>query len=149
MIHQCGGIELGTMELLQTHDVKKYDEVYKMIVSSGLDPDFYIPPRQRVRFVQGASETPDAAILAVNKLDQCSWSEDEFKTAVRETQQELEKHDLAVKDQYFVPISAISGNNMIELSGDSPWFSGTGRDKSKVDKGVTLLEALELVIKGE
>jgi len=81
--------------------------------------------------------------------DQCSWSEDEFKTAVRETQQELEKHDLAVKDQYFVPISAISGNNMIELSGDSPWFSGTGRDKSKVDKGVTLLEALELVIKGE
>merc|ERR1711881_48735 len=179
MIHQCGGIELGTMELLQTHDVKKYDEVYKMIVSSGLDPDFYIPPRQRVRFVR-ASETPDAAILvvspsntalgdvpsgwpentrklfqsmkvivAVNKLDQCSWSEDEFKTAVRETQQELEKHDLAVKDQYFVPISAISGNNMIELSGDSPWFSGTGRDKSKVDKGVTLLEALELVIKGE
>jgi len=54
------------MELLQTHDVKKYDEVYKMIVSSGLDPDFYIPPRQRVRFVQGASETPDAAILVVS-----------------------------------------------------------------------------------
>lgn len=43
------------MELLQTHDVKKYDEVYKMIVSSGLDPDFYIPPRQRVRFVRKCS----------------------------------------------------------------------------------------------
>merc|ERR1711981_1089829 len=53
IIHQFGGIELNTMETLQARGIAKYDELYRMIACSNVDPHFYLPPRQRVRFVQG------------------------------------------------------------------------------------------------
>merc|ERR1711939_24566 len=178
IIHQFGGIELNTMETLQARGIAKYDELYRMIACSNVDPHFYLPPRQRVRFVQASSKSPDAAILVVspgcttlgdvanewegstrelfastkvivvvNKLDQYEWKEHEFRTAVRETQQELEKCGIRSQDLVFIPTSALLGTNMIELSDETRWYnSGLETESSNTKKGVTLLEGVKLIV---
>ena len=71
-------------------------------------------------------------VIAVNKMDLVGWSEDRFW----EIRDEMEKFlpRLGIKDVTFIPISALTGDNVVELSTNMPWY-----------KGPTLLGYLETV----
>ncbi|MFC0444226.1 sulfate adenylyltransferase subunit CysN [Pseudidiomarina halophila] len=69
-------------------------------------------------------------IVAVNKMDLVDYQQDRYK----EIQDEYLKlaGQLDIPDIHFVPISALDGDNVVNRSGNTPWF-----------RGRTLMEYLE------
>ncbi|HEX8297431.1 MAG TPA: GTP-binding protein [Chthoniobacteraceae bacterium] len=64
-------------------------------------------------------------VVAVNKMDLVNWSEERF-LEIRDTIEGfLPKLDV-LKDVTFIPISALSGDNVVEISSNSPWYQGPG-----------------------
>src|SRR6266446_4635360 len=71
-------------------------------------------------------------VIAVNKMDLVGWSEDRFWEIRDEMEEFLPR--LGIKDVTFIPISALTGDNVVDLSNNMPWY-----------KGPTLLGYLETV----
>lgn len=62
-------------------------------------------------------------IVAINKMDLVDFSEARFEEIKRDYQ-EFAK-DLDLPDVQFVPISALKGDNVVNLSEQTPWYTGT------------------------
>jgi sulfate adenylyltransferase large subunit len=71
-------------------------------------------------------------VVAVNKVDLIQYDEAVFRSIEEEFRRLLDK--LQVPSAYFLPISALLGDNIIESSKRTPWF-----------KGPSLLEYLETI----
>jgi sulfate adenylyltransferase large subunit len=71
-------------------------------------------------------------VIAVNKMDLVGYNEEVF----REIRAEFEPflHNVGARDPYFLPLSALKGDNVVETGRNMPWFNGP-----------TLLEHLESV----
>lgn len=61
-------------------------------------------------------------VVAVNKMDLVDWSQDVFDHINEEYTMFSEK--LGVQDLTFIPISALRGDNVVEPSGNMPWYDG-------------------------
>ncbi len=72
-------------------------------------------------------------VIAVNKMDLVEWSEARFTEIRDEIEAFLPKLG-AFHDVKFIPMSALNGDNVVELSKDCPWYGGP-----------TLLDHLETV----
>ncbi len=61
-------------------------------------------------------------VFAVNKMDLVGWSEDKF----REIEQQFRDFAarLDVQDIAFIPISALTGANVVDRSAEMPWYHG-------------------------
>src|SRR5579885_3738225 len=71
-------------------------------------------------------------VIAVNKMDLVDYSEDVFRQIRTEFEPFL--HKVGARDPYFLPLSALKGDNEVEPSTNMPWFGGP-----------TLLEHLESI----
>lgn len=71
-------------------------------------------------------------VLAVNKMDLVDFSEARFNEIVAEYRRFIEP--LGVPDVRCIPLSALDGDNVVEKSARTPWYSG-----------MSLLELLETV----
>lgn len=69
-------------------------------------------------------------VIAINKMDLVKHEEHTFKNIVQEYQKLATKID--VHQPVFIPISALSGDNVVKSSANMPWY-----------KGPTLLQQLE------
>ncbi len=85
----------------------------------------------RHSFIAHLLEIPHI-IVAINKMDLVDWKEDTYAKIVKDYQKFATK--LGVKDVYFVPISALMGDNVVDRSENMPWY-----------KGKTLLQLLETI----
>ncbi len=58
------------------------------------------------------------AVVAVNKMDLVDWSQERFD--------EIAAHldELGLPDLVVIPISALQGDNVVEPSGNMPWYDG-------------------------
>jgi sulfate adenylyltransferase large subunit len=76
-------------------------------------------------------------VVAVNKMDLVGWSEDRFDEIVREFSDF--SRGLAAQDVTFIPLSALHGDNVVDVGGDpaGAWY-----------RGPSLLEHLETVEAG-
>ncbi len=61
-------------------------------------------------------------VVAVNKMDLVGWSEARFTEIRAQFEEFLPKLDM--KDVAFIPVSALDGDNIVELSPRMPWYSG-------------------------
>jgi bifunctional enzyme CysN/CysC len=61
-------------------------------------------------------------VVAVNKMDLVDWSEDRF-AEIRDDYQEMAQQ-LDIPDLYFLPMSALEGDNVVEPSAAMSWFDG-------------------------
>jgi sulfate adenylyltransferase subunit 1 len=61
-------------------------------------------------------------VIAVNKMDLVDWSEERF-LEIRDAFEEFLPR-LDMKDVKFVPISALNGDNVVEMSKHTPWYVG-------------------------
>ncbi|PSF05987.1 sulfate adenylyltransferase subunit CysN [Marinobacter fuscus] len=61
-------------------------------------------------------------VVAVNKMDLVNFSEDRFNE-IREEYLAF-ANQLGLKDIRFVPISALDGDNVVNRSDNTPWFTG-------------------------
>lgn len=61
-------------------------------------------------------------VVAVNKMDLVNFSEDRYHEIVQEYKNIQEQ--LGLKDVIFIPISALSGDNIVERSVNIPWYKG-------------------------
>lgn len=71
-------------------------------------------------------------VVAINKMDLVEHSEETYNKIVSDYKKLQEQ--LNIKDAIFIPISALSGDNIVEKSNKMPWY-----------KGEALLEILENV----
>lgn len=62
-------------------------------------------------------------VIAVNKMDLVAWSEERFLQIRDAVEDFLPKLD-AFKDVRFIPLSALNGDNVVELSKQTPWYGG-------------------------
>ena len=62
-------------------------------------------------------------VIAVNKMDLVSWSEERFLEIRDEFEDFLPKLDV-FKDVKFVPLSALNGDNVVTPSAQTPWYQG-------------------------
>lgn len=62
-------------------------------------------------------------ILAINKLDLLDYSEEIFNSIVRDYE-EFVLEFLDIDDMMPVPISALHGDNIVEVSEKTPWYNG-------------------------
>ena len=61
-------------------------------------------------------------VVAINKMDLVDFSEDkynEIKAAYAELAKELE-----IKNTYYIPLSALDGDNVVDKSTKTPWYDG-------------------------
>jgi bifunctional enzyme CysN/CysC/sulfate adenylyltransferase subunit 1 len=61
-------------------------------------------------------------VIAVNKMDLVGWSEARFNE-IRETFESFLPR-LDIKDVKFIPLSALNGDNVVDPSPHTPWYSG-------------------------
>jgi bifunctional enzyme CysN/CysC len=61
-------------------------------------------------------------VVAINKMDLVDWSAERFHEIRDEYRRFSERLDLA--DTYFLPMSALLGDNVVESSGHLTWFDG-------------------------
>ncbi len=73
-----------------------------------------------------------SVVIAVNKMDLVEWSEAAFNGICE--QYRAFASDLKLGDRYFLPISALCGDNLVDQGENLPWFDGP-----------TLMEYLETV----
>src|SRR5580698_6186888 len=69
-------------------------------------------------------------VIAINKMDLVGYSEEVYQQIRAEFEPFLRK--VGANDPYFLPLSALKGDNVVEPSANMPWFNGP-----------TLLEHLE------
>lgn len=62
-------------------------------------------------------------VIAVNKMDLVDWSEERFLEIRDAMEGFLPKLDV-FKDVKFIPMSALHGDNVVELSTRTPWYQG-------------------------
>ncbi|MFW2381517.1 MAG: sulfate adenylyltransferase subunit CysN [Acidimicrobiales bacterium] len=61
-------------------------------------------------------------VVAINKMDLVDWSADRFEQ-ICATYQEFAK-SLELTDPYFIPMSALLGDNVVDKGGNLEWFNG-------------------------
>jgi bifunctional enzyme CysN/CysC len=61
-------------------------------------------------------------VMAVNKMDLVDYSSDVFESIVEEFTAFAAKLDIG--DLTFIPISALHGDNVVQRSGNMPWYDG-------------------------
>jgi adenylyl-sulfate kinase len=61
-------------------------------------------------------------VLAVNKMDLVHYDENVFKTICDSYRRFITQLD--IPDIHFIPLSAINGDNVVDLSGKMPWYHG-------------------------
>jgi len=61
-------------------------------------------------------------VVAVNKMDLVGWSEARFHEIRQQFQQFLPR--LEIKDLTLIPLSALTGDNVVEPSRHTPWYGG-------------------------
>jgi bifunctional enzyme CysN/CysC/sulfate adenylyltransferase subunit 1 len=61
-------------------------------------------------------------VVAVNKMDLVGWSEARFLEIRAQFEEFLPRFD--IKDVKFIPLSALNGDNVVEPSPHTPWYSG-------------------------
>jgi sulfate adenylyltransferase large subunit len=71
-------------------------------------------------------------VIAVNKMDLVNYDQDVFRKIRSEFEPFLQK--VGARDPYFLPLSALKGDNVVDPSKNMPWFGGP-----------SLLEYLETV----
>jgi len=71
-------------------------------------------------------------VVAVNKMDIADWSQDRFNQICEDYRDFAQSLELV--DPYFLPMSALLGDNVVDASDNMSWFSGP-----------TLMEHLETV----
>jgi len=85
-------------------------------------------------------------IVAVNKMDNCHYSEDRYNEIKREVGTYLKKVGYNPDSVAFVPISGWHGDNMLEPTTNMPWFKGWEIErKSGKANGMTLVDALDAI----
>jgi bifunctional enzyme CysN/CysC/sulfate adenylyltransferase subunit 1 len=62
-------------------------------------------------------------VIAINKMDLVDWSENRYWEIRDEFEDFIPKLDV-FRDVKFIPISALNGDNVVELSKRMPWFEG-------------------------
>jgi sulfate adenylyltransferase subunit 1 len=61
-------------------------------------------------------------IVAINKMDLVDYSEDKFNEIKREYTKLSD--ELKIKNTYYMPLSALDGDNVVNLSANMPWYKG-------------------------
>jgi sulfate adenylyltransferase subunit 1 len=61
-------------------------------------------------------------VVAVNKMDLVDWSEQRFLEIRAQFEEFLPRLD--IKDVKFIPLSALNGDNVVDPSPHTPWYSG-------------------------
>ena len=61
-------------------------------------------------------------VVCVNKMDLVDWSEEVFENIRREFTEFAAR--LRLRDLTFIPLSALSGDNVVTRSANMPWFDG-------------------------
>ncbi len=61
-------------------------------------------------------------IVAINKMDLVDFSEDVFNE-ISEAYGEL-ADELGIKNTYYIPVSALNGDNVVDQSENTPWYTG-------------------------
>ena len=63
-------------------------------------------------------------VLAVNKMDMVQYSEDRYREISNEFEKLLESFPFPVQDVAMIPLSALTGENVVHLSQKMPWYQG-------------------------
>jgi bifunctional enzyme CysN/CysC/sulfate adenylyltransferase subunit 1 len=61
-------------------------------------------------------------VVAVNKMDLVGWSEQRFLEIRAQFEEFLPRFN--IKDVKFIPMSALNGDNVVDVSPHTPWYSG-------------------------
>jgi len=61
-------------------------------------------------------------IVAINKMDLVDFSEDVFNE-IKQACSEL-ANELDIKNTYYIPVSALDGDNVVDQSEKTPWYGG-------------------------
>lgn len=84
-------------------------------------------------FINNLLQVKDV-IVAINKMDLVDFSEEIFSTIKSDFEELLGKSDYKEQNVTFIPVSALQGDNVVQISKKMPWY-----------KGQTLIEHLELL----
>jgi len=63
-------------------------------------------------------------IVGVNKMDLVDYEESRYQEVVAEVKELLDQVQFDTADASFIPISALEGDNVVERSGEIPWYDG-------------------------
>ena len=80
-----------------------------------------LPQSRRHAYIASLLGIPHV-VVAINKMDLVDFREDVFESIRREFSAFASQ--LPVRDLFFIPMSALLGDNVVERSANMPWFSG-------------------------
>ncbi|RRJ32322.1 translation elongation factor EF-1 subunit alpha [Halocatena pleomorpha] len=63
-------------------------------------------------------------VIAVNKMDLVDYSEEDYEQVQEEVKQLLKQVQFNADNTTFIPTSAFEGDNVAELSDNTPWYDG-------------------------
>ncbi|KAK2778958.1 HR1 repeat Rho-binding protein [Colletotrichum kahawae] len=139
LIYTCG-LDIAQLETLQSHGVDTYAGLIAFFEEKGMEASFYAPS---ARFIVQHTEQPDVAIWLIDASQQTSWDASlmQLKSLLSETRLQPKEKLLVVANKMdlvdwssailndlekrvanaalqssLVPISALKGDNILEVS---------------------------------
>ena len=73
-------------------------------------------------------------IVAINKMDLVDFSEETYNSIKADFEELMSKRDYQGQNITFIPVSALKGDNVVNKSENTPWYTGT-----------TLLQHLDMI----
>jgi len=61
-------------------------------------------------------------IIAINKMDLVNFSQKTFNSITKNYESLAD--ELNIKNRYYIPLSALDGDNVVNISNDTPWYKG-------------------------
>ena len=80
-----------------------------------------LPQSRRHAYIAGLLGIPNV-LVAVNKMDLVDYSAEVFETITAEFREFV--RDLGIRRLFFIPISALEGDNVVAPSPRTPWYQG-------------------------
>ena len=77
---------------------------------------------RRHAFISSLLQIPHL-VVCINKMDLVDWDEEVYEKIKDEFSSF--SHKLDVKDVHFIPISALTGDNVVDRSTNMPWYDGS------------------------
>ncbi|WP_430909005.1 sulfate adenylyltransferase subunit 1 [Maribacter sp. 2-571] len=64
-------------------------------------------------------------VVAINKMDLVDYSEERYNEIKADFEQLMDKREYRDQKITFIPVSALKGDNVVNISERTPWYSGT------------------------
>ena len=164
-------LDLRVMKRLENGNRTQHQDIVQFMRNSNIEPTFHTPQHYctftedmkhadaviclinvteskpfgilELSYMEDVMATEVKIIVLVGGMDDVDWNPQPYSDPVAELEKRFKKHGVDRRRLRSVPIASAGGDNFLDLSSKSPWYSGKAVDLGQTELPLTVVEAID------